>query len=176
MFVREQPSADGGQQGVFCTEERGRALSDPTGGNKHIVDNGSGIGIRSGGNIGRTSSNRAVASAKHHAASVMGRRLGKYLLSSRRARRESEGIELKHGRDLRTNQSVTVKVFDTRTFTKAECLRELIKFEVGTMSKTNGHPNVVQLLDVLASPTKIFVVMETVSGGDLFDAIAGSGR
>lgn len=57
--------------------------------------------------------------------------------------------------------------------------RELIKFEIATLSKTNGHPNVVQLVDVLASPTgnKIFVVMETVSGGgDLFEAIAAEGR
>lgn len=106
---------------------------------------------------------------------IMGRRLGKYLLSNRRARQESHGIEVKVGRDLSTNRGVTVKVFDTGT-TRAAGVGELIKFEVATMSRTNWHPNVVQLLDVLASPTKIFVVMETISGGDLFEAIASEGR
>lgn len=105
----------------------------------------------------------------------MSRRLGKYLLSRRHARKEAHGIELQLGKDLVTNRRVTVKVFDTNTMLAAG-VGELIKFEVGTMSRTNWHPNVVQLLDVLASPRKVFVVMETVSGGDLFEAIATEGR
>lgn len=110
----------------------------------------------------------------------MGRRLGKYLLSSRRVRQESQGVKVKLGKDLSTNQNVTVKVFDTRSYGSAASwgneVGELIKFEVGTMSRTNCHPNVVQLVDVLASPSSIFVVVETVSGGDLFDVIATEGR
>lgn len=105
----------------------------------------------------------------------MGRRLGKYRLSRRRAIREAPGIELQMGRDLTTNRRVTMKVFDT-TITLAAGVGELIKFEVGTMSRTNWHPHVVELLDVLASPRKVFVVMETVSGGDLFEAISAEGR
>lgn len=109
----------------------------------------------------------------------MGRRLGKYVLSNRRVRKGSDGVEVKLGRVIATNQSVTVKAFDTSTFARAadNGVRELIKFEVDTMSRTNHHPNVVQLIDVLSSPSKIFVVMETVSGGgDLFEAIAAEGR
>lgn len=105
----------------------------------------------------------------------MGRRLGKYRLSRRRAIHEAPGIELQMGRDLTTNRRVTMKVFDT-TITLAAGVGELIKFEVGTMSRTNWHPHVVELLDVLASPRKVFVVMETVSGGDLFEAITAEGR
>lgn len=147
--------------------------------------------------------------------------MGKYALSGGPAQQESPGIEVKLGRDIWTNRSVTVKAFDVAKFEKQQrrmqaddandadadaaagfdsgdvaggcycrgddsgggaavvgLFRELIKFEVATLSKTNGHPNVVQLVDVLASPAgnKIFVVLETVSGGgDLFEAIAAEG-
>ena len=31
------------------------------------------------------------------------------------------------------------------------------------------HPHVVKLVEVLANNTKIFIVLELISGGDLFD-------
>ncbi len=31
------------------------------------------------------------------------------------------------------------------------------------------HPNVVKLVEVLANNTKIFIVLELINGGDLFD-------
>lgn len=69
-------------------------------------------------------------------------------------------------------------MFDTRTALRDTGVSEMVKFEVFTMAKTNGHPNVLELLDMLASPTKIFVVIESVSGSckDLFDAIVSEGR
>jgi serine/threonine protein kinase len=38
------------------------------------------------------------------------------------------------------------------------------------------HPNVVQLLEVIASKTKIYIVLEYVTGGELFDKIVHQGR
>ncbi|CAM9990668.1 unnamed protein product, partial [Laminaria digitata] len=85
------------------------------------------------------------------------------------------------GRDLTTNRSVVVKAFDTMSIGADEIMAgslELLKFEIETMKRTNGHPNVVELLDVLASPSKLFIVLEYVSGkgGDLFNVIAAEGR
>ncbi|CAM9886726.1 unnamed protein product [Ectocarpus sp. 8 AP-2014] len=57
------------------------------------------------------------------------------------------------------------------TFMHAASAGELMEFEVTTMCCTNTHPNIVRLVDVLASKSKIFAVMEWVGGGDLFDAI-----
>lgn len=45
-----------------------------------------------------------------------------------------------------------------------------IKREVATM-KLIKHPNVVQLYEVMGSRTKIYIVLEFVTGGELFDKI-----
>ncbi|ONM39678.1 Protein kinase superfamily protein [Zea mays] len=45
-----------------------------------------------------------------------------------------------------------------------------IKREISTM-KLIKHPNVVQLHEVMASRTKIYMVLEFVDGGELFDRI-----
>jgi pentatricopeptide repeat domain-containing protein 1 len=45
-----------------------------------------------------------------------------------------------------------------------------IKREISIMKLIN-HPNVVQLYEVLASKAKIYIVLEFISGGKLFDKI-----
>ncbi|MCL7030707.1 hypothetical protein MKW94_030132, partial [Papaver nudicaule] len=50
-----------------------------------------------------------------------------------------------------------------------------IKREISTM-KLIKHPNVVQLHEVMASKTKIYLVLEFVNGGELFDKIVHYGR
>ena len=50
-----------------------------------------------------------------------------------------------------------------------------IKREISIM-KLVLHKNIVKLLEVLASRTKIFIVIELVTGGELFDKIVAAGR
>ena len=109
--------------------------------------------------------------------SRMRRKLGKYYyVSDSSAQQESEGVTVKLGRDSRTNRSVIVKVFENSAFKTSAGARELVKFEIETMSRTSGHPHVVQLSDVLVSPSHLFVIMDKVHGGDLFDVVAAEGR
>ncbi|RDX86006.1 CBL-interacting serine/threonine-protein kinase 23, partial [Mucuna pruriens] len=51
----------------------------------------------------------------------------------------------------------------------------MIKREISTM-KLIRHPNVIRMYEVMASKTKIYIVLELVTGGELFDKIARSGR
>lgn len=50
-----------------------------------------------------------------------------------------------------------------------------IKREISTM-KLIRHPNVIRMHEVTASKSKIFIVMEFVNGGELFDKIATRNR
>ncbi|KAL8486053.1 hypothetical protein ACS0TY_022967 [Phlomoides rotata] len=50
-----------------------------------------------------------------------------------------------------------------------------IKREIGTL-KLLKHPNVVRLHEVLASKAKIYMVLEYVNGGELFERIASRGK
>ena len=37
------------------------------------------------------------------------------------------------------------------------------------------HPNIIKMYEVLDTPSHIFVIMEYVSGGELFDLISNEG-
>lgn len=75
-----------------------------------------------------------------------------------------------HGRNLKTSQSVAVKMIDKEKVMKVGLI-EQIKREISVMRLVK-HPNVVQLFEVMASKTKIYFAMEYVRGGELFNKVA----
>ncbi|KAM0953756.1 putative protein kinase CAMK-CAMKL-CHK1 family [Dioscorea sansibarensis] len=74
-----------------------------------------------------------------------------------------------HGRNLKTSQSVAIKVIDKEKVLKVG-LMDQIKREISVMRLVR-HPYVVQLYEVMASKTKIYFVMEYVKGGELFNKV-----
>lgn len=50
-----------------------------------------------------------------------------------------------------------------------------IKREIA-LARQIDHPNVVKVMDVFASPSKVYLVLELVEGGELFDKIVQDGR
>ncbi|PWZ05903.1 CBL-interacting protein kinase 9 [Zea mays] len=87
---------------------------------------------------------------------------------------EGSFAKVKHARDSRTGAVRAIKVLD-RNHVLRHRMVEQIKREISTM-KLIKHPNVVQLHEVMASRTKIYMVLEFVDGGELFDKIVNSGR
>lgn len=69
-----------------------------------------------------------------------------------------------------TGQEYALKIID-----KARCSgkEHLIENEVAVLRKVR-HPSIIQLIEVDETPTQLFLVMELVKGGDLFDAITSS--
>ncbi|KAM0937261.1 putative protein kinase CAMK-CAMKL-CHK1 family [Dioscorea sansibarensis] len=55
------------------------------------------------------------------------------------------------------------------------CFTTKIKREIATM-KLIRHPNVIRMHEVMASKTTIYLVLEFVTGGELFDKITSHGR
>ena len=76
--------------------------------------------------------------------------------------------------DTSTNQKVAIKILDKEKIQRQN-MGSQIKKEISIM-KMIRHPNVVKLHEVLASRTKIFIVLELVTGGELFDKIVSEGR
>ncbi|MBA0678802.1 hypothetical protein Goari_020124 [Gossypium aridum] len=75
-----------------------------------------------------------------------------------------------HGRNLRTGLSVAVKVINKKKLPSLTMMSN-VKREISIMSRLN-HPYIVKLYEVLATKTKIYVVMEFVKGGELFAKVA----
>lgn len=64
---------------------------------------------------------------------------------------------------------MAIKILDKEKI-KQEDLGESIKKEV-TIMKQIDHKYIVKLKEVLASNSKIYLVLELIKGGDLFDVI-----
>ncbi|KAJ6803651.1 CBL-interacting protein kinase 18-like [Iris pallida] len=75
-----------------------------------------------------------------------------------------------HARNLRSAQSVAVKVIDKEKVLRVGLIDQ-IKREISVMRLVR-HPNIVQLYEVMATKAKIYFVLEYVRGGELFNKIA----
>ncbi|XP_004488520.1 CBL-interacting protein kinase 23 isoform X2 [Cicer arietinum] len=99
-------------------------------------------------------------------------RVGKFELG--RTLGEGNFAKVKFARNVESGEHVAIKILDKDKILKHKMIRQ-IKQEISTM-KLIRHPNVIRMHEVTASKTKIFIVMELVTGGELFDKIVRSGR
>ncbi|KAJ6898690.1 CBL-interacting serine/threonine-protein kinase 4-like [Populus alba x Populus x berolinensis] len=71
-------------------------------------------------------------------------------------------------------QLVAIKIID-KTKTDAAMEPRIIS-EISAMHRLQHHPNVLKIHEVMATKTKIYLVMELASGGDLFSKIRKMGK
>ncbi|XP_037546445.1 serine/threonine-protein kinase DCLK2 [Nematolebias whitei] len=71
----------------------------------------------------------------------------------------------------------TGKEFALKIIDKAKCREKehLIENEVAVLRKVK-HPNIIMLVEEVDTPSELYLVMELVKGGDLFDAITSSAK
>ncbi|KAF6167455.1 hypothetical protein GIB67_031656 [Kingdonia uniflora] len=128
-------------------------------------------------------------------------RIGKYELG--RTLGEGSFAKVKFARNCETGENVAIKILDKEKLLKHKMIGQVklpalgsrenrvqcaaaedgptrvaleqIKREISTM-KLIRHPNVIRMYEVMASKTKIYIVLEFVTGGELFDKIASNGR
>lgn len=103
---------------------------------------------------------------------AMRTRVGKYELGKTLG--EGSFAKVKYAKNLHTGDTVAIKIIDRELILRHKMV-EQIKREISTM-KLIKHPNVLSLIEVMASKTKIYIVLEYVDGGELFDKIAKYGR
>ncbi|XP_023644779.1 CBL-interacting serine/threonine-protein kinase 23 isoform X2 [Capsella rubella] len=99
-------------------------------------------------------------------------RVGKYELG--RTLGEGTFAKVKFARNVENGDNVAIKVIDKDKVTKNKMIAQ-IKREISTM-KLIKHPNVIRMFEVMASKSKIYFVLEFVTGGELFDKISSNGR
>lgn len=99
-------------------------------------------------------------------------RVGKYELG--RTVGEGTFAKVKFAKNVETGENVAIKILDKEKVLKHKMIGQ-IKREISTM-KLVRHPNVVRLFEVMASKTKVYIVLEFITGGELFDKIAKQGR
>ncbi|KAL7595736.1 hypothetical protein Lser_V15G31434 [Lactuca serriola] len=98
--------------------------------------------------------------------------LGKYEIG--RTLGEGNFGKVKFAKDVQTGHPFAVKILE-KTRIKNLNFSDQIKREIATL-KILKHPNVVRLHEVLASKTKIYMILEYVNGGELFDTVASKGK
>uniref|UniRef100_A0A669BBY5 Serine/threonine-protein kinase DCLK2 n=1 Tax=Oreochromis niloticus TaxID=8128 RepID=A0A669BBY5_ORENI len=73
---------------------------------------------------------------------------------------------------LSTGKEFALKIIDK---TKCSGKEHLIENEVAVLRKVK-HPNIIMLIEEVDTPSELYLVMELVKGGDLFDAITSSAK
>ncbi|CAM0152318.1 unnamed protein product [Urochloa decumbens] len=99
-------------------------------------------------------------------------RMGKYEMG--RTLGEGHFGKVRLARHADTGRAFAIKILDRQRILAMK-IDEQIKREIATL-KLLKHPNVVRLYEVSASKTKIYMVLEYVNGGELFDKIALKGK
>ncbi|KAK8604743.1 hypothetical protein V6N13_082218, partial [Hibiscus sabdariffa] len=95
------------------------------------------------------------------------KKLGKYEIG--RTIGEGTFAKVKFAKNTDTGECAAIKVLAKTTILKHGMVDQ-IKREISIM-KIVKHPNIVRLHEVFASRTKIYIILEFVSGGELFDKI-----
>ncbi|KQK15021.1 hypothetical protein BRADI_1g20160v3 [Brachypodium distachyon] len=102
----------------------------------------------------------------------MAMRMGKYEMG--RTLGEGHFGKVRLARHADDGRAFAIKILDRQRILAMK-IHEQIKREIATL-KLLKHPNVVRLYEVSASKTKIYMVLEYVNGGELFDKIALKGK
>ena len=78
-------------------------------------------------------------------------------------------------RNVATGEEVAIKVIEKEKVFKSG-LTAHIKREIAALRRVQGHPHVMRLLDVLASRSTVYLVLELARGGTLLSAMDERGR
>lgn len=94
--------------------------------------------------------------------------IGKYQLN--RTIGEGNFAKVKLAVNTENGQFVAIKIIDKQTVIKNNLMYQ-VKREIRTMKLLN-HPNIVRIHEVIGTKTKIYMVMDYISGGQLSDKMS----
>eukprot|EP00759_Apiculatamorpha_spiralis_P042337 PhF_6_TR40464/c0_g1_i5/m.60472/K06641/CHK2; serine/threonine-protein kinase Chk2 len=80
---------------------------------------------------------------------------------------------VKMGTCLKTGEKVAVKIIDKKKFALQDDFNMSTLLTEVEILRNVSHKNVISIHNVFDSPTALYIVLELINGGDLFDYIAG---
>lgn len=102
----------------------------------------------------------------------MGSRVGPYIVTATLGQGTFGKVKLAQHQE--TGQQYAIKILD-KSDIKANELTVNVRREIAIMKALN-HRNIVNLREVLSSKTKLYIVMDLVRGGELFEQIERNGE
>ncbi|KAF9178308.1 hypothetical protein BGZ51_007887 [Haplosporangium sp. Z 767] len=99
--------------------------------------------------------------------------VGPYVLGKTLGKGSSGCVKLACHR--RTNDQVAIKIISKASLANKAAVHRGIEREIAIMKLIN-HPHVIQLYDVYETEKDLFLIMEYVSGGELFEYLVSRGR
>ncbi|KAG2247074.1 hypothetical protein Bca4012_089966 [Brassica carinata] len=99
--------------------------------------------------------------------------LGKYELGRRLGSGSFAKVHL--ARSIETNELVAIKIIDKKKTIDSNMEPRIIR-EIDAMRRLRDHPNILKIHEVMATKSKIYIVMELASGGELFSKLLRRGR
>ena len=99
--------------------------------------------------------------------------LGKYQLGKLLGR--GSFAKVYQAQSLKDDTSVAVKIIDKSKTVDAAMEPRIIR-EVLAMKRLHDHPNILKIHEVMATKTKIYLVVELATGGELFSKISRRGK
>lgn len=103
----------------------------------------------------------------------MGEKIGPFILGETLGEGSTGKVKLAIHKD--TNQKVAIKIINKSILTNKPSLRRKVEREIAVMKLIN-HKHVIRLFDVLQTKKYLFLIIEHVEGGELFDYIVNKGR
>lgn len=103
----------------------------------------------------------------------MAHKVGPYVLGKTLGVGSTGRVKL--GTHVETNQTVAVKIISKEWLASKASLSKKIEREI-TLMKLIRHPNVMMLYDVYESDMELYLVLEFVEGGELFEYLVKRGR
>ncbi|CAN8075306.1 unnamed protein product [Agarophyton chilense] len=99
-------------------------------------------------------------------------RVGKYIVKNKIG--EGAFAEVRLAVHEESGEKFAVKIFNKECFPRPDFEKDIRK-EIQIMTYLN-HPNIVSVKNVLVTPTRIYIIMELVTGGELYDEIVRNKR
>lgn len=81
--------------------------------------------------------------------------------------------KVKKGVHIKTNETVAIKILDRKKLKNAKMDKKICR-EIKIL-KLFSHPNICRLYEVIYTSTEIFLILEYIDGGELFDHIVKHG-